>query len=42
MNRKLIAAVALAAVVGAPAVAFAQTSSSGLTRAEVIADLVQA
>ncbi|MCO1370280.1 DUF4148 domain-containing protein [Burkholderia multivorans] len=42
MNRKLIAAVTLAAVVGAPAVAFAQTSSSGLTRAEVIADLVQA
>ncbi|RQR54767.1 DUF4148 domain-containing protein [Burkholderia sp. Bp9126] len=43
MNRRLMAAVALLAVaIGTPAVAFAQTSSSGLTRADVIADLVQA
>ncbi|WP_261508936.1 DUF4148 domain-containing protein [Burkholderia multivorans] len=42
MNRKLIAAVALAAVVGTPVAAFAQSSPSGITRAAVIADLVQA
>ncbi|RQR27607.1 DUF4148 domain-containing protein [Burkholderia sp. Bp9143] len=42
MNRKLIAAALLAVVVGTPVAAFAQTSSSGVTRAEVIADLVQA
>lgn len=42
MNRKLIAAVALAAVVGTPVAAFAQSSPSGITRADVIADLIQA
>ncbi|WP_423395980.1 DUF4148 domain-containing protein [Burkholderia sp. LMG 21824] len=43
MNRRLIAAAALLAVViGTPVAAFAQTSPSGLTRADVIADLVQA
>ncbi|MGU3782063.1 DUF4148 domain-containing protein [Burkholderia metallica] len=43
MNRRLIAAAALLAlVVGTPVAAFAQTSSSGLTRADVIAELVQA
>ncbi|VWC73265.1 purine nucleoside phosphorylase [Burkholderia lata] len=43
MNRRLIAAAALLAVIiGTPVAAFAQSSSSGLTRADVIADLVQA
>ncbi|MDR0242707.1 MAG: DUF4148 domain-containing protein [Burkholderia sp.] len=42
MNRRLIAATALLALaIGTPVAAFAQ-SSSGLTRADVIADLVQA
>ncbi len=43
LNRRLMAAAALLAVaIGTPAAAFAQASSSGLTRADVIADLVQA
>ncbi|MGS0894265.1 DUF4148 domain-containing protein [Burkholderia stagnalis] len=43
MNRTLIAAAALLAVaLGTPLAAFAQASSSGLTRAEVVADLIQA
>ncbi|MCA7952972.1 DUF4148 domain-containing protein [Burkholderia seminalis] len=45
MNRRLIAATALLALaiaIGTPVAAFAQTSSSGPTRADVIADLVQA
>ncbi|MDS0861061.1 DUF4148 domain-containing protein [Burkholderia pseudomultivorans] len=43
MNRRLIAAAALLTVViGMPVAAFAQTSTSGLTRADVIADLIQA
>lgn len=45
MNRRLIAAAALLALalaIGTPVAAFAQTSSSGPTRADVIADLVQA
>lgn len=43
MNRRLIAAAALLALaIGTPVAAFAQTSSSGLTRADVIAQLVQA
>ncbi|KFL52112.1 MULTISPECIES: DUF4148 domain-containing protein [Burkholderia] len=42
MNRRLIAAAALLALaIGTPVAAFAQTSS-GPTRADVIADLVQA
>ncbi|AOR72520.1 hypothetical protein BBJ41_33340 [Burkholderia stabilis] len=43
MNRKLIAAAALLALaIGTPVAAFAQTASQGLTRADVIAELVQA
>lgn len=43
MNCRLIAAAALLALtIGAPVAAFAQTPSSGPTRADVIADLVQA
>ncbi|WP_241293734.1 DUF4148 domain-containing protein [Burkholderia stabilis] len=43
MNRKLIAATALLALaIGTPVAAFAQTASQGLTRADVIAELVQA
>ncbi|WGY73022.1 DUF4148 domain-containing protein [Burkholderia cepacia] len=43
MNRRLIAAAALLALaIGTPVAAFAQASSSGPTRADVIADLVQA
>ncbi|AOK57544.1 DUF4148 domain-containing protein [Burkholderia stagnalis] len=43
MNRRLMAAAALlAAAIGTPPAAFAQTSLPGLTRADVIADLVQA
>ncbi|EAY68841.1 hypothetical protein BDAG_01575 [Burkholderia dolosa AU0158] len=43
MNRRLIAASALLAVViGTPIAAFAQTSPHALTRADVIAQLIQA
>lgn len=43
MNRKLIAAATLLALaIGTPVAAFAQTASQGLTRADVIAELVQA
>ncbi|KVK95850.1 DUF4148 domain-containing protein [Burkholderia cepacia] len=43
MNRRLIAATALLALaIGTPVAAFAQASSSGPTRADVIAELVQA
>ncbi|MGZ2747483.1 DUF4148 domain-containing protein [Burkholderia stagnalis] len=43
MNRRLMAAAVLLAVaIGTPAAAFAQASSSGPTRADVIADLIQA
>ncbi|MXN77799.1 DUF4148 domain-containing protein [Burkholderia sp. 4701] len=43
MNRRLMAAAVLLAVaIGTPAAAFAQATSSGLTRADVIADLVHA
>ncbi|KUZ34010.1 DUF4148 domain-containing protein [Burkholderia territorii] len=43
MNRRLTAAAALLVLtLGAPVAALAQQASQGLTRAEVLADLVQA
>ncbi|HDR9059427.1 TPA: DUF4148 domain-containing protein [Burkholderia vietnamiensis] len=42
MNRRMIAAALLALTIGTPVAAFAQSASAGLTRADVLAELVQA
>ncbi|WP_321807440.1 DUF4148 domain-containing protein [Burkholderia sp. BCC1993] len=42
MHRTLIAAALLAFSVGTPVAAFAQATSSATTRADVVADLIQA